>query len=100
MKKLIILSLMMASVLQAQPQGQAPAIPVITDVVKQTEVVPTMPVTGNVFSVPWDWTKALVMLRRSNMGNLLLYDGMDDKVEWIIKEGLIKGYHKLVGLYI
>jgi RND family efflux transporter MFP subunit len=51
MKKLIILSLMMVSVLQAQPQGQAAAIPVITDVVKQTEVVPTMPVTGNVFSV-------------------------------------------------
>ena len=51
MKFFSLIGLLMAAGLQAQPQGQAPAIPVITDVVRQTEVVPTMPVTGHVFSV-------------------------------------------------
>ncbi|MFC3193775.1 efflux RND transporter periplasmic adaptor subunit [Marinicella sediminis] len=45
------LLLMVCSALSAQPQSTPPAIPVITDVVKQTEVVPTMPVTGHVYSV-------------------------------------------------
>ncbi len=34
----------------AQPGSAPPAIPVVTDTVKKTEVVPTMPITGNVFS--------------------------------------------------
>ncbi|WP_223789087.1 efflux RND transporter periplasmic adaptor subunit [Marinicella meishanensis] len=34
----------------AQEPVQVPGVPVITDTVKQTEVVPTMPVTGNVHS--------------------------------------------------
>ncbi len=31
-------------------QGDTPGVPVITDTVKKTQVVPTMPITGNVYS--------------------------------------------------
>ena len=51
MKYLVsVLSLLVAISSQAQQGTQPPAIPVVIDIVKQTEVVPTMPITGNVYS--------------------------------------------------
>ncbi|MGJ8664477.1 MAG: efflux RND transporter periplasmic adaptor subunit, partial [Marinicella sp.] len=51
MKKLLtLLSLAMSIGIHAQPGAETPATPVVTDTVKVTEVVPTMPITGNVYS--------------------------------------------------
>lgn len=51
MKKIIAMVLLIGGQwVMAQTAGSPPSVPVITDTVKQTAVVPTMPVTGNVYS--------------------------------------------------
>ena len=51
MKRVIVFFLIVSFRLFAQPVATAPAMPVETDLVKETEVIPTMPMTGNVFSI-------------------------------------------------
>lgn len=50
MKIKAILLLIASFSLSAQPADGPPATPVVIDTVKKTEVVPTMPITGNVYS--------------------------------------------------
>ncbi|MCB1605040.1 MAG: hypothetical protein KDI59_10350, partial [Xanthomonadales bacterium] len=51
MKRIVIFFLIVSFRLFAQPVDTVPAMPVETDLVKETEVIPTMPMTGNVFSI-------------------------------------------------
>ena len=48
--KLTLMCMALSFCTQAQQSDAPPAIPVVTDTVKKTEVVPTMPITGNVYS--------------------------------------------------
>lgn len=54
MRNILIFSTLLSSLalpnLAASQQPQAPAVPVVLDAVQETEVVATMPITGNVFS--------------------------------------------------
>jgi RND family efflux transporter MFP subunit len=50
MKLKSLILIIWAFQLSAQPGTNAPATPVVIDTVKKTEVVPTMPITGNVYS--------------------------------------------------